>query len=72
MSENTQNTIQTANRVPRPRAQTHTAPNGQEIPVIVRPMSNGESANNVDIIDMSKQNWSRHLVRFLLTIMSLF
>ncbi len=41
MSENTQNTIQTANRVPRPRAQTHTAPNGQEIPVIVRPRSNG-------------------------------
>ncbi len=53
MSEKTQNITQSANRVPRPRAQTHTAPNGQEIPVIVRPMSNGESANNVDIIDIS-------------------
>lgn len=53
MSENTQNNTQTTNRVPRPRVQTHTTPNGQEIPVVVRPMSNGESVNNVDVIDMS-------------------
>ena len=55
MSENTQNTTQSANRSSRPRVIPHIAPSGQEIPVIVRPMSNGESANNVDILDMSAQ-----------------
>lgn len=61
MSENTQNITQAANRSSRPRVIPHTAPSGQEIPVIVRPMSNGESANNVDILDMSAQSEPQYL-----------